>query len=1501
MPDDITANLRQAGFNDGEIGDWVSSQRDTLVKAGFGDNDIQSFASGLKQPGTIPSALVDRVDVENVPGVGPVPTTAPTAGRIAGAVKEGAQAGFGEGQVGLSPESTKSLEQGGVFRSPTQGFGGPAGGIRFANESLLKPMAAGADFIMRGLNASLMGIGAALGQTIEETKGGDETQQAKARHDWANMLSIAGILAGAHSPMVKSGMGGAAIDDVIGHLPSTQDFTDATKIVSDGQVPPLVRDKIVQLYEDHGIHPAEVAQDAMHDATVKQALLSDKPDELPGKYMPPGGFKGGDELGRLLGTEPNLSTHFDKLLSDDGIETGNIPFATRARSLELMEKEQLSPINAYERAIMEEVYYGAEKGENGPVGLGEQINGWSGPNDAGPMARAGGEPSAIGEGELGAAGREYGERNREPGQPAVIGEHGSEPERANEPNIVERSEPAAVSSPQPDNFASKSWLDEALGYDSRLPDIPIDEQSDYRAMSAEARNQSVRSRPLDANDTVADRMERHRQQMNDADASAVFENYARGEAGEPETANGGSGNTWNGGGGISGGDVARAFNEMDRGPQVKYLNLANSKMISPRMLSTLDTRFSKLYDQVTERSDIINREVNQSHNRTATFRALPASEQNKVLAVMELERLRGEDYNINSEGLTNDTFQFAQGTTMGESVRLDGPAMQAHQDMRQMLRDRWSSFREAWARHMEIEGEPTSTAVLQKAARLGTGSEQRRLQRVGDFLMAIEQSERQGYIPLMRWGDQFIHVRGKQGVVGADMSGFPPTEWFGLVDSRSSLARLVGKAPETVADPILGRNIPVSAAENIAELRKRFPPDKYDIDTGSLFAKPEMLRKLDIPAIDKLMTLMGQDMKGEISKQLGEGATSAEIAAKHTEFWNNMIDSLHDQIIEEAKAGFRKQAKNTPGYDGDFRRALGQYINWTSHYVGDLNTRDKISSIMQNDIARHPDPAVREYAQNWLNFLDTKPDAIDKGLSLARQASFLWALGGNFSSFANSLLHDPINASALIGVGMGQARAMPALLSGMTDVLKGIEASVSRGLYINPEKIGSTPAEKAFINTLLDSGALHAYGARTLAGIDSLETPGELSKGVWQKTMEIASSFMRIADVTNRGGVALAAFREAQDPMRLALANQRWSRMSETYRRLIQREGATPETFARFMVDQTAGISNPANRPPVMRGKLGATEGQFKTFVATWLSNAYFLGTKAGPEGKIAATMMLGTLASLGGINAMPFIDDVKTAVTWLSKLIGGIDPEINQHMDDLASSLGMNKIASDAVLHGIPYATLGVDLGSRLGFGEEMRRNLDSPLGAMPNILGHAVSESWNRYSSGQSAAAVAAAASPNAIKNVLLGTKVWPEQGIRTQYGAQVLTPEQLSPTDRFWRTIGYQPASVANRYEKRKEMLDEMTTHRNQAHVVTMHVADMVVEAQKARQQGQDAAAVQIEAQMSKFVNDAAQRGLIMNAEGFRMSVAEQIKNRYAPELSEILKLPKAMRSKYMQKMQ
>jgi hypothetical protein len=99
-------------------------------------------------------------------------------------------------------------------------------------------------------------------------------------------------------------------------------------------------------------------------------------------------------------------------LKDQGIEPADVPDKTMARVVEMLEREgETDAISAYERAVMEEIYYGAEAGEHERIP--DVLPGWDVPDDAGAAPPPGGAPARGGQPLAGAAVRDAGGGDRE--------------------------------------------------------------------------------------------------------------------------------------------------------------------------------------------------------------------------------------------------------------------------------------------------------------------------------------------------------------------------------------------------------------------------------------------------------------------------------------------------------------------------------------------------------------------------------------------------------------------------------------------------------------------------------------------------------------------------------------------------------------------------------------------------------------------------------------------------------------------------------------------------------------------------------------------------------------------------------------------------------------------------------------------------------------------------------------------------------------------------------
>ncbi len=256
----------EAGFSPQEVAEWSAQERQTLTDAGFDQGEIDGYIGG--QPPQVPQPFLDRV------------SRGSAVSRVLAKIGAGAEKGWGTPQA-MTPETEKFWRGVGVFNDPEKGQASP---IRSLNEAVMRPIAAGAAVAGAAFDAAAGALGGAVGGVAEEA---GVPMPERLGAETTNLINFIGADMMAHAPMVRVDHGPMGLSDVpIGKLPKLEDFAHTTQAVT-GNVPaPQVYAKAKQLWNDHGIHPAEIAHDAARDVTITQDLASSTP-RLPEAYVKP--------------------------------------------------------------------------------------------------------------------------------------------------------------------------------------------------------------------------------------------------------------------------------------------------------------------------------------------------------------------------------------------------------------------------------------------------------------------------------------------------------------------------------------------------------------------------------------------------------------------------------------------------------------------------------------------------------------------------------------------------------------------------------------------------------------------------------------------------------------------------------------------------------------------------------------------------------------------------------------------------------------------------------------------------------------------------------------------------------------------------------------------------------------------------------------------------------------------------------------------------------------
>jgi hypothetical protein len=195
---------------------------------------------------------------------------------------EGFAEGFGDEPLGLSDESLRWLSEQGIFHDPETGrFNLP----QLVNEALLYPTARTLDLARRTPGALITGLATSVGQAAEESGRSHADAMSLVRDIYAAGITISTVL-GAEAPVLRPALSspGTKVEQLIGTLPQSHDFRIAAKDIAGDAANLSTQEKLLEAWTEKGIHPAEIAEDARHDASVARAIVS-KDVDFPTAYL----------------------------------------------------------------------------------------------------------------------------------------------------------------------------------------------------------------------------------------------------------------------------------------------------------------------------------------------------------------------------------------------------------------------------------------------------------------------------------------------------------------------------------------------------------------------------------------------------------------------------------------------------------------------------------------------------------------------------------------------------------------------------------------------------------------------------------------------------------------------------------------------------------------------------------------------------------------------------------------------------------------------------------------------------------------------------------------------------------------------------------------------------------------------------------------------------------------------------------------------------------------
>lgn len=767
----------------------------------------------------------------------------------------------------------------------------------------------------------------------------------------------------------------------------------------------------------------------------------------------------------------------------------------------------------------------------------------------------------------------------------------------------------------------------------------------------------------------------------------------------------------------------------------------------PRGLAALDSIFARYWNAWKKREDKRHELEVEFAEGLRNSANLSEPDKRALETVQEHDRLNGID--------RRDTGRRIVAQVDGQMVALSEEATRAYFSDKATFRKGWDLLIESTIRRRGYQGEISEQALSAALAVAQTGgrrAEAAALERDLEIFRMMEGQRRVGYVPLMRYGDHYVMVRSLQE---------PGTTHFELVDTKKPFSSVLGRT-------VQAGTIPDAVQRKIAELRRQYPERQYEIVSGPL--TKSVIDRIDIPALEKLAMAVAQD-----DPQLYETV--------YGEFMGKIYDHL--------KAGFRKKSENIPGYSKDFERAKADYFRHLASVVS-RNLHEKEIKDGYEATQKHRNQNVRRFAESF----EARMNSPASDWAAMRKYGFFMFLAGSPAAATVNLSQTPLVSIPNLATWAGTPRAAGLVSTALAEVMTAVRIG-DRGMTLDISRLGRTEAERAMLRKLERDGTLQAQLTHELRGGNATENRALRPYArAFDKTFDILASMFGTAEMVNRATIALAAFRAANNQSLRDKAAQVYAK-NELFKTIMRSGNLTAENLAKFMVDETQYVAGKVNRQRIATGP-GAALLQFKSFGMNYLRNMAQLATRMGPEGKLAAFLMLSALVAMSGLYGFPFAEDAMALGEWATKMATGVDHDFDRKLRQIISEFASSNYAAEMMVRGPWREFAGIEMGKRLGQGDLIPRlELVDVLGVpVAGTIGKA-KEVLTRWQNDQPLGAVAAALpkfAGDAVKMIAQGT-----EGVQTMRGAPVLKPSEISTGERIAKGIGFTSAGQARRYEE------------------------------------------------------------------------------------------------------
>lgn len=604
----------------------------------------------------------------------------------------------------------------------------------------------------------------------------------------------------------------------------------------------------------------------------------------------------------------------------------------------------------------------------------------------------------------------------------------------------------------------------------------------------------------------------------------------------------------------------------------------------------------------------------------------------------------------------------------------------------------------------------------------------------------INQLQREGYAPLMRFGNYTVDV--VQMVPAVDDEGNQ------IIDQETGEMQL---AEERVFFSMFESEREAREAERI--LAEEYPQATVTRGVASEDGW-QLFGGVHPGSLEALIELVGKE--DEIVQRFYKEAVANRSALK--------------RLIHR---------KGMAGYSEDVGRSLASFVLSNARAAA---AADHFGDMVEaaNDIPKEKGD-VKDEAVRLINYVRNP----NEEAGTLRGLLFMQYLGGSIAAAAVNLTQSVTTTMpymAQFGSGPGELiKAGRLALARMRGKGEGIDADLAAALQ---------RAE--------DEGVVAPHNIHALMGASGAQA---MTKNrVVRMMSHLWGSFFGMAEQFNRETAFIMAFERAMDlgaqGMREAYDAAAKVAAGRGLPPPNRADFASPYAFAKNAVNETQFVLSKAARPNWARGTVGATLFTFKQFSVMYLELFKRLPNRE-------RAIMLGTLIVLAGIGGAPGADDLDDLIDTLGQMLGYSTNSRKWKRDAAAAIFGEDAAVGDFVLHGVS-AFLPLDVASRLGMGNLVpmsgalkKSNSGHHEKEIMELLGPAggyfkqLTDAWDYTLQGRYGMAVTQAVAPKAIKDLAKGIDMAESGRYDDTHGRRVT---DVTPLDALIKAIGFQPTTVS-----------------------------------------------------------------------------------------------------------